>query len=149
MFTMHLHFISFVEGVKCHPKMVRSNQNKRTKWILTFVYCCITWLCWSGHDPYTVILCPSAIHCCNDKGQLPLHVACRGDVIPDVIKLLREFYPRAIGRIDNYGKTPSNYIATQNIPLLTESEEMLYNMFHNKCIEMYCFDTEIDSDMDI
>jgi len=39
-------------------------------------------------------------------------------------------------------------VATQKIPLLTESEEMLSTMFCTKCIEMYCSGTEID-DMDI
>jgi len=49
----------------------------------------------------------SAIHCHNDQGQLPLHVAYRKNAIPDVIKFLREFHPRAIGKIDSYGKIPS------------------------------------------
>jgi len=55
---------------------------------------------------------PSAIHCHNDKGQFLLHVACKGNAILDVILLLMELYPRAIGKIGSYGKIPSNYIVT-------------------------------------
>uniref|UniRef100_A0A7S4JAZ6 Uncharacterized protein n=1 Tax=Odontella aurita TaxID=265563 RepID=A0A7S4JAZ6_9STRA len=91
----------------------RSSSSKRTRWRLLPLHAAILFDAPAHVIEALLEVLPSAARSRDDKGYLPLHLACRNDKkrsdssdVADVVKALLEAYPEGAFEEDEKGRTP-------------------------------------------